>query len=80
MGGVVKSASKVFGGVMELFTGPKAPKVPDTPDAPTIDEAEQSRIESRRLMRRRGRGSTILSNPAARAPGVGVNKLLGGSA
>jgi hypothetical protein len=64
---------------MSSLFKPKMPKIEPTPPPPTVDEAQQSRIEQRRLARRRGRGSTIMSTPASQQTGsVGVSRLLGG--
>ena len=64
---------------MSSLFKPKMPKIEPTPPTPTVDEAQLSRIEQRRLARRRGRGSTIMSTPASQQTGsVGVSRLLGG--
>ena len=57
----------------------KMPKIEPTPPTPTVDEAQLSRIEQRRMARRRGRGSTLMSTPASQQTGsVSVSRLLGG--
>jgi hypothetical protein len=64
---------------MSSLFKPKMPKIEPTPPPPTVDEAQQSRIEQRRMARRRGRASTIMSNPASQQTGsVAVSRLLGG--
>jgi len=64
---------------MSSLFKPKMPKVEPTPPPPTVDEAQQSRIEQRRMARRKGRGSTLMSTPASQQTGsVGVSRLLGG--
>ena len=64
---------------MSSLFKPKMPKIEPTPPPPTVDEAQQSRIEQRRMARRRGRASTIMSTPASQQTGsVGVSRLLGG--
>lgn len=57
---------------------PKAPSIPPPPKPPLIDETQAARDEADRLLRRRGRGSTILSTGQGNTGSVGVNKLLGG--
>ncbi len=57
----------------------KTPKIEPTPPPPTTDEAQLSRIEQRRMARRRGRASTIMSTPGSQQTGsVAVSRLLGG--
>lgn len=64
---------------MSSLFKPKMPKVEPTPPPPTVDEAQLSRIEQRRMARRKGRGSTLMSTPASQQTGsVGVTRLLGG--
>jgi hypothetical protein len=61
---------------MSSLFKPKMPKIEPTPAPPTIDEAQQRRIEERRLSRRRGRAATIMSSPESRmAGGVGTTTL-----
>jgi hypothetical protein len=44
-----------------------------------VDQAQLSRIEQRRMARRRGRASTIMSTPGSQQTGsVAVSRLLGG--
>jgi hypothetical protein len=58
---------------------PKMPKIEPPPPAPTTDEAKMREIESKRLQRRRGRMSSMVSTEGSRAMGgVGTSKLLGG--
>ncbi len=64
---------------MSSLFKPKMPKIEPTPPPPTTDEAQQSRIEQRRMARRKGRASTIMSTPASQQTGsVAVSRLLGG--
>ena len=60
---------------MSSLFKPKMPKIEPTPPPPTIDEAQQARIEQRRLSRRRGRAATIMSSPESRVAGVGTTQL-----
>ena len=60
---------------MSSLFKPKMPKIEPTPPPPTIDEAQQQRIEQRRLSRRRGRAATIMSSPESRMGGVGTTQL-----
>jgi hypothetical protein len=63
---------------MSSLFRPKMPKIEPTPPPPTVDQAQLSRIEQRRMARRRGRGATIMSQPEGRTGAVGVSRLLGG--
>lgn len=56
---------------------PKTPNIPPPPKPPQIDETQAARDAADRLLRRRGRGSTVLSGGQG-SGSVGVNKLLGG--
>ena len=83
MSGPVK---KITGGIGKAFGsifGALTPNMPDAPDPlipPTVDDAQMSRIEQRRLLRRHGRRSTLVSDENNRGGSIGVNKLLGGGA
>lgn len=63
---------------MSSLFKPKMPKIEPTPPPPTIDQAQQQRVEQRRLARRRGRASTIMSSPESRMGQTAVTRLLGG--
>jgi len=61
---------------MSSLFKPKMPKVQPTPPPPTIDEAQERRIEQRRMSRRRGRAASIMSTPESRMAGaVGTTTL-----
>jgi hypothetical protein len=62
------------------FKSPKRPRQPkEAPPPPTIDEAVLGENESRRLLARRGRLSTILTGPRGltRLGTVASKQLLG---
>jgi hypothetical protein len=64
---------------MSSLFKPKMPKIEPTPPPPTTDQAQLSRIEQRRMARRKGRASTIMSTPSSQQTGsVAVTRLLGG--
>lgn len=63
-----------------ITPAPEAPKTPPPPaPLPTIDEAQESQVESDRRLRRRGRAATILTSQGGDTSGVrtGTKTLLG---
>jgi hypothetical protein len=57
---------------------PKVPKIEPPPPAPTVDVAQEREVKSRRMARKKGRMSTMVSSAESQAQGkTGTTKLLG---
>jgi hypothetical protein len=57
---------------------PKVPKIEPPPPAPTVDVAQEREVQSKRMAKRRGRMSTMVSSAETQTQGqTGKTKLLG---